>query len=229
MRCAGCRYAMRAERRRQARGDVWVFSCRSVNGAHAWTCGAPARITITDEDERAIVRTFLDVVPEFAARVRRAAPALDEAMTALEAARRAFEQWRDDPRVQVRLGMDAYLEGVAARQQQLTSALARVAQEEAKSDAIHLPPRLTDLRERWDDLTPRERRELLHAAVLCVLTVRVERSSDAPLAERVRVVWRGCPLELPRKGHVPWSPLSPVGPDQLDDEPWVSRVAPAED
>ena len=49
MRCTGCRYVMRAERRRQARGEVWAFSCRSVSGAHAWTCDAPAYIAITDD------------------------------------------------------------------------------------------------------------------------------------------------------------------------------------
>ena len=63
MRCTGCRYVMRAERRRQARGEVWAFSCRSVSGAHAWTCHAPAYIAITDELEQLLVDPSLRRCP----------------------------------------------------------------------------------------------------------------------------------------------------------------------
>jgi hypothetical protein len=223
MRCAGCRYVMRAERRRQARGDVWVFSCRSVSGAHAWTCDAPAYIAITDELERLIADAFLKALPAFVARVRHATPRLDEAATGAEAARSAFEQWRDDARIQARLGMDAYLDGVAARQRALTEAMATLAREEATAEVMRLPGGLTDLKARWPELPKVEQRQLLQAALLCVMVARDDPARRAPFHARVRVIWRGAPVELPRKGHVAWTP-SPLALASIDAEPWVLRL-----
>jgi DNA invertase Pin-like site-specific DNA recombinase len=228
MRCAGCRYVMRAERRRQARGDVWVFSCRSVSGAHAWTCDRPARLVLTAMLEDQLVRVFLDALPEFAARVRRSTPRLEDAATAVHAARDGFEQWRDDSRIQARLGMDAYLDGLAARQEELSTAVARLAQEEARADAAHLPRDVADLRARWRDLSPGERRDLIHAAVLCVMVERRTPQASAADATSLRIVWRGADIELPRKGHVAWTP-APLDFDDIDDKPWASRVTGAQD
>ena len=225
MRCAGCRYVMRAERRRQARGDVWVFSCRSVSGAHAWTCDAPAYIAITDELEQLVTDASLDALPAFAARVRHATPRLDEAATAAEAARSAFEQWRDDMRIQARLGMDAYLDRVAARQRVLTDAMAALAREQTMAHVMHLPGALTDLKERWPELTKVEQRQLLQAALLCVMVARDDPSRRAAFPARVRVIWRGAPVDLPHKGHVAWTP-SPLAFDSIDDEPWVLCLRP---
>jgi DNA invertase Pin-like site-specific DNA recombinase len=228
MRCAGCRYVMRAERRSQARGEVWVFTCRSISGAHAWTCERPARLTVTAPLEHRIADVFLDALPEFAARVRTSTPRLEEASTAVQTAREAFEQWRDDPRIQARLGMDAYLDGLTARQEELAMAVERLAQEEARADAARLPRDLTDLRARWGGLSAAEQRALLQAAVLCIAVGR--RASHRPAADAgsLRVIWRGAPLELPRKGHVAWTP-APVNFDDIDDQPWAIRVTGAQD
>jgi hypothetical protein len=228
MRCAGCRYVMRAERRRQARGDVWVFSCRSVSGAHAWTCDAPAYVAITDELEQLVADAFLDALPAFVAQVRHATPRLDEAATAAEAARSAFEQWRDDARIQARLGMDAYLDGVAARQRALTEAMAALAREHAMAEVMHLPGTLTDLKARWPGLTKVEQRQLLQAGLLCIMVARDDPARRAPFHARVRAIWRGAPIDLPRKGHVAWTP-SPLPLASVDREPWVLPVPPVED
>jgi Recombinase/Recombinase zinc beta ribbon domain len=225
MRCAGCRYVMRSERRVQARGEVWAFSSRSVSGAHAWTCDAPAYLAVTDELEQRIVRAFLASVPTFLARVRRLTPRLDQAVVAAETAQTAFEQWRDDARIQARLGMDVYLDGVAARKDALTAALAELAREQAKADVLHLPRGLSDLSARWSALTPVEQRALLQIALLCVLVERDDPARRKPFEDRVRVIWRGAPLELPRKGHVAWTP-SPLPFASVEGEPWVLQLPP---
>ena len=228
MRCAGCRYVMRAERRRQARGEVWAFSCRSVSGAHAWTCDAPAYIAITDELEQLLADAFLKALPTFVARVRRATPRLDEATVEAESAQSAFEQWRDDARIQARLGMDVYLDGVAARQRVLTEAMAALAREQATADVMHLPRALTDLKARWPELTKVEQRQLLQAALLCVMVARDDPARREPFHARVRVVWRGAPIDLPRKGHVAWTP-SPLDFGDIAGAPWVLHLPPETD
>ena len=225
MRCSGCRYVMRSERRAQARGDVWAFSCRSVSGAHAWTCDAPAYVAVTDELEQRIVRVFLDALPTFLARVRQMTPRLDEASTAAEAAQAAFEQWRDDARVQARLGMDAYLDGVAARQATLNEALAALAREQAKADVVHLPRSISDLSSRWPALTAIEQRALLQAPLLCILVERDGSARRTPADDRLRILWREAPVELPRKGHVAWTP-SPLPFASVDGHAWAVRVPP---
>jgi hypothetical protein len=226
MRCAGCRYVMRAERRSLARADVWIFTSRSVSGAHAWTCEAPAPITLTDEEHEQIARTFLALLPDVVARCRRASPRLDEAAQAVEVARGTFEQSRDDIRLQVRLGMDAYVGALQARQQALNLALAELAREEARADALTLPSELADLRLQWRSLTPAERRTLMHAAMVCVF-VRAGDHAASP-RERLRIVWRGAVVELPRKGHVAWTPR-PVDFDDLDGQVSVTRVSRGQD
>ena len=119
---------------------------------------------MTDELERQVAAAFLDAY-RLVARVRRARPRLDEARWGRVRAA-AFEQWRDDVRIQVRLGMDAYLDGVAARQRALTEAMAALAREQATADVMHLPRALTDLTARWPELTKVEQRQLLQAALL---------------------------------------------------------------
>jgi hypothetical protein len=148
--------------------------------------------------------------------------------TAAEAARSAFEQWRDDARIQARLGMDAYLDGVAARQRALTEAMAALAREEATAEVMRLPGGLTDLKARWPKLTKVEQRQLLQAALLCVMVARDDPARRAPFHARVRVIWRGAPVELPRKGRVAWTP-SPLTFASIDAEPWVLHLAPGPD
>ncbi|MEA2275348.1 MAG: site-specific recombinase [Solirubrobacteraceae bacterium] len=228
MRCAGCRYVMRARRQPLAAGDVWVFTCRSTAGANSWTCATPARLKVDAELEDKIVGAFLDALPDFAARVRRSTPRLEQAIAAADAARSNFTQWRDDARIQARLGMDAYLDGLTARHDALAAATARLAQEEAKVDAARLPRDVADLRGRWSDLSASERRELLQAAVLCIMVKR--RSPMRPLADAssLRVIWRGATLDLPRKGRFAWTPAA-VSFDEIDQQPWALRVTDAQD
>ena len=222
MRCAGCRYVMRAERRARAHDDAWVFSCRSTQGANGWSCDAPARVVLSDAQQEQIAATFLALLPGFVARSRKAAPRLDEAARAVEVARDGFVRWRDDIRLQARLGMDAYVDALESRQQVMNGALAELARLEAQTEAHTLPGELADLRGQWSALAPPERRSLMRAAMICVFVRAMD--TAAPLDERVRILWRGAVIELPRKGHIAWTPTA-ADFDDLDRQPYVSRVA----
>jgi DNA invertase Pin-like site-specific DNA recombinase len=226
MRCAGCRYVMRAERRVRAGDEVWIFSCRSTQGANAWHCRNPARVVMTDAHQEAIAETFLQRLPAFVARSRQTTPRLEEAAQAADDARSAFISWRDNIRLQTRLGMDAYVDGLEQRQQALSIALAELAREEGKADARALPTDLADLRTQWPSLTSPEQRTLMRAAIVCVL-VRAGKATES-LDERLRIVWRGSTLALPRKGHVAWTP-EPADFRDLDGEAHVCRVTLPED
>ena len=124
--------------------------------------------------------------------------------------------------------MDVYLDGVAARQRVLTEAMAALAREQATADVMHLPRALTDLKARWPELTKVEQRQLLQAALLCVMVARDDPTRRAPFHARVRVVWRGAPIDLPRKGHVAWTP-SPLDFGDIAGAPWVLHLPPETD
>lgn len=198
LRCAGCRYVMRSDRRRSQSGDVWRFSCKAAS-SHSWTCGAPA--SVTDRDDRLqqlVVDTFLDGLPDLAARARHASPSLDELEVAVDGARGAFEQWRDDSRVQQQLGMDAYLAGLSKRQDALNGLLADLAREQLRGGAFAMPD-AADVRGQWHEFTHDEQRTLLQSAIRCVFVRRCSRST--PLGDRVRVLWRDEPVDLPARGY----------------------------
>ena len=76
LRCAGCRYAMRAERRLQKAGDVWYFTCRCRTGKTAWTCEHPAAVKDDGVLERWIVERFLAAIPRLQITARTASPRL---------------------------------------------------------------------------------------------------------------------------------------------------------
>lgn len=202
LRCAGCRHAMRAERRVLSGGESWRFSCRTRSQRSAWKCDEPAAIKDDGQLERWIVDRWLDALPDFVARARDASPRLDELQADFARAHSAFEQWRDDVRVQERLGMDAYLEGLTARQDALNASLAALTQEQARTGSTSVPLDIADVRARWTELTSVERRDLLQSTIRCVF-VRGSRSV-APLDGRLHIIWQGETIELPSRGSRGW-------------------------
>ena len=202
LRCAGCRYAMRAERRRLTDGESWYFTCRSNRQRSAWACAEPAAIKDGGVLEQWIVDRFFDELPALAAQSRHASPRLDDLQHDAARAQAAFEQWRDDARVQQQLGMDAYLQGLSARQDALNEALSTLAREQARVGAVVVPGDVAEIRARWDDLMPVEQRDLLQSAIRCVF-VRGSRRTAA-LDGRVHIIWHGQPVDLPSRGSRTW-------------------------
>jgi hypothetical protein len=189
---------MRAERRPLKGGDVWYFTCRCRTGKTAWACEQPAAVRDDGSLEKWIVERFLAAIPRLQVTARAASPRLDELERAATATNDVFEQWRDDDRIQHRLGMDTYLKGLEARRAKLTAAVAAFERERAVVGAVALPPDSADIVAQWPDLTPREQRDLLRATIKCVF-VRGSRRT-APLDGRLHLVWQGEEVALPGRG-----------------------------
>jgi hypothetical protein len=189
---------MRAERRVQRAGEVWYFTCRCRNGKTAWSCGDQAAIKDDGSLERLIVDQFLNRIPRLHVSALARSPGLQELEQAAAAAKDAFDQWRDDDRIQQRLGMDTYLDGLEARRAKLTAAVESFQRERAAVGAIALPPLTQDIATSWPDLTPAEKRDLLRSVIRCVF-VRGSRRTD-PLEGRLHTVWQGEEVRLPDRG-----------------------------
>jgi site-specific DNA recombinase len=202
LRCAGCRYAMRAERRSLTGGDVWYFTCRTRTGKTAWACGDAAAIKDDGALEQWIVDRFLAAIPRLRAEARASSPRLTDLEQAAIAAQDTFEQWRDDDRIQQRLGMDTYLHGLEARRGKRDAATAAFARERAAAGAVALPPNADDIAAYWPTLTATEQRALLQSTIRCVF-VRGSRRT-APLDGRLHLVWQGDDVSLPARGVNGW-------------------------
>ena len=194
---------MRAERRALAGGDVWHFTCRTNRGKTTWACDEPAAIKDDGRLERWVVDRFLEAVPRLRVEARACSPRLGELEQAAIAAQDSFEQWRDDDRVQQRLGMDTYLAGLEARRDKRDAAAAAFARERAAVGTVAVPANADDIAAHWPTLTAGEQRALLQSAIRCVF-VRGSRRT-APFAGRLHVVWQGEDVALPR-GVNGWIP-----------------------
>jgi hypothetical protein len=193
---------MRAERRSQKTGDVWYFTCRCRTGKTAWACEHPAAVKDDGSLERWIVERFLAEIPTLQVSARAASPRLDKLERVAASAKDAFDQWRDDDRIQQRLGMDTYLNGLEARRTKVTAAVAAFERERATVGAIALPPGAEDIAAQWPDLAPAQQRDLLRSVIRCVF-VRGSRRT-APLDGRLHLVWQGEDVDLPDRGRNSW-------------------------
>jgi hypothetical protein len=167
----------------------------------------------TGEIEAWIVEQLFAGWPAPRARMEQQTPGQDKERAAVARDRAAFEVWRDDARVQQRLGMDAYLDGLAARQERLNAGLAELARAEARLQAPAVPDVDAEtLRALWPELTPAEQQDWLSSAIQCVFARGT--SHNTPLHGRLRVVWHGEPVDLPARGNREFTPV----PFPLDDD-----------
>jgi site-specific DNA recombinase len=206
IRCAGCRYKVRAERRRYASSEAWIYTCRaSKRNDLAAHCDHPVSLKDSGDVEAWIVERFLTELPILRARAEGNTPELDAERQAVDKARQVFEAWRDNTSVQERFGMDVYLDGLASRQDDLNAKLAVLARAEARVQAPALPAIDADeLRELWPTLTPSRQARLLASTIRCVFAQQASR--DTPLDDRLHIVWHGEPVDLPSRGDREFTP-----------------------
>ena len=152
--------------------------------------------------ERWIIQRFLAALPRIRVTARAVSPRLDELEEQATAAKDAFDQWRDDDRIQQRLGMDTYLDGLEARREKLAAAVAAFERERRRTGSVALPPVLEDIAGQWPDLTATEQRDLLRSAIRCVYVRGSSRT--APLDGRLHLVWQGEDVTLPDRGRNSW-------------------------
>jgi DNA invertase Pin-like site-specific DNA recombinase len=202
LRCASCRYAMRAERRALSSGDVWYFTCRAASHRTAWECPAPAAIKDSGQLEEWIVSQLFAHVSTLEARSEDD-PNGNDHEHALERARALYEEWRDNTDLQERLGMEAYIDGLASRQSALNEAIRIFTRTRVADDRrVSTVGSLDDLKRAWPDLSLVDKRELLGSAIQCVFIRGSKR--DAPLEGRLHLCWQGEQIDLPARGKRNW-------------------------
>jgi DNA invertase Pin-like site-specific DNA recombinase len=197
IRCAGCRYAMKASMNRSRHGKPFLeYRCKANRGEGSGRCDSPASISAKPIDELVLGRFFERLgeyrmweidgsrdVEEAESRLLKAEAELDAAL---------------DTRLAEALGegSDRYLQLVRTRQEAVDAARGALAN--AQSTQIAFPE--ADLFDMWPDLSLHDRRRLLASALDCVF---VRRGND--LVARTHFCWRGEAPELPQSGRR-WTP-----------------------
>jgi hypothetical protein len=203
LRCASCRYAMRAERRPMADHDVWYFTCRSASHRTAWSCDDPAAIKDHGQLEGWIVGQLFAHVDAVQADVEQRDAGSTDLEADVERRRRLYEEWRDESELQDRLGMRSYVDGLATRQAALNDAIESLARARARdASTISGLAAVGDLQQRWATLGLADKRTLLGSAIRCVFVRGGKR--DAPLDGRLHLCWQGEEVDLPARGKRNW-------------------------
>jgi DNA invertase Pin-like site-specific DNA recombinase len=105
--------------------------------------------------------------------------------------------YRDNPGLPLRLGNEAFAEGVGVRQQRAETARAKLAQVRSAARAPDLPA-AAELRRDWTSMSVAQRRGAIAQVIDCVFVWRGRRGVE----ERTHVLRHGqSPLGLPNKGE----------------------------
>lgn len=195
LRCAGCRYAMKASMNKSAGG--LEYRCKTRSGETAEGCTARASVSAHLIDDLVVGR-FRGWAGDYELAQLEGSEGVEEAEHRLLGAEVELDAALDT-RLSDALGSDSdrYLSLVADRQTAVDAA--RDALVAAKGIQVALPA--GGLAEVWPDLPLHDRRRLLASALDCVF---VRKGTD--LAGRTHLCWRGEAPDLPRRG-VRWSPL----------------------
>ncbi len=199
VRCAGCRYLLKADSMRGRDGErLGLYRCR---GRHAaGECPAPATIMARVLDPH-VEALFLEAVGPggVLAEAVEANILVERALDELEQAERELDAFLSDLTLRSSIGEARYRAQAEARTQAVADAEAKLAQTRQRGAlAGHL---LTPgaLLEAWPTLSVAERRSLLTASVDAVM---VKAGKGVPVAERSLILWRDeAPADLPRRGH----------------------------
>jgi DNA invertase Pin-like site-specific DNA recombinase len=209
LRCAGCRYVMRAATRTLKDGQVvHDYRCR-CSAEQAGRCLDAATATGSEGAEAFIVDAFFARIDDLQVKLNEGATldVVADRQAVRDDARLALEAYAGDARVQAALGMDAYVAGLEARRAVLDEAQREL---DAANDSIEALPGALDamsVRRSWRVLTVDEKRQLLASVIDCVFVRR--RAGRESLADRTRVLWRGetVGLALPGQGKRGYSPV----------------------
>lgn len=205
VRCAGCRYLAKPDTMRGRDGSrLRIYRCRARHAAG--TCAAPATV-MGRILEPWVEEQFLAALGPRGSLAEAAANtvAIDLAAGHVEQAEHELATYRDEPLIVTTLGRERFLEGLEVRAVAVDAArdeLARARGCSALAEAIALTP--GNLAEAWPGLSIPHRRQLLAAAIDCVIVraVRGAGSNGSGVSERALILWRGtAPSDLPRRGH----------------------------
>jgi site-specific DNA recombinase len=217
VRCAGCRYLLKADNMKGRSGErLGLYRCRKIHAAGE--CPAPATIMARVLDPY-IEQSFIDALGPTGplAEAVASTKALDDAVAAVEGAESELADYRDEPGIMAAIGKERFIEGLEARAEVVRIAQAKL--NEARQQTAmngHDATTSGDLIEAWPTLTIAEKRALLTAS-LDAIFIRSNGGSNKPVADRSLLLWRGeGPDDLPRRGHrvplasFPWPDKTPV-------------------
>jgi site-specific DNA recombinase len=212
LRCAACGYTM--TRQSDGKRGYANYRCRVRHGSGI--CPEPARISERRADEHA-EHAFLTWLEGEGIAVDATEPSdgVAAALARVEAAGAELVAYRDTGLVTV-IGREAFVAGLAQRQQVLDEA--RQELEQARRSNVALPLEPSTLLETWPSLSNAEKRPILASAIDAIAVRRADlpgKGSSVP--GRMRIFWRGeAPADLPGRGSTGIRPL-PIdySPDQV--------------
>jgi DNA invertase Pin-like site-specific DNA recombinase len=195
LRCAGCRYAMKASMNAGAGG--LEYRCKANRRETTERCPSPSSVSAHLIDGL-VLEQFWEWIRRARATQLEGSKAVEEAEGQLLGAEAELDAVLDT-RLSEALGSDSerYLELIADRQGLVDAAKGDLIA--AQRAQVALPG--SDVADIWPDLDLHERRRLLASALDCVF---VRRGRD--LARRTHLCWRGEAPDLPRSG-ARWTPV----------------------
>jgi DNA invertase Pin-like site-specific DNA recombinase len=209
VRCAGCRYILKADHMRDRDGTrLGLYRCR---GRHsAGRCPSRANVLARVLDPW-IEERFLEALGPGGplAHATAATRDVETAAGRLEEAEAELSAYRDAELVSV-IGRDSYRAGLEKRAAAVDRARAGLAEARRRSQlAGALPDTPGGLVQAWPGLSVAERRRILRAAIDTVVVRSVRGAGrQVPIGERVLILWRDqAPPDLPRRGRR--GPLAP--------------------
>ncbi len=210
VRCAGCRYVVKADHMRDRDGSrLGLYRCRARHpgGRCPTATSALARVLEPWVEEQFLAALGADgPLAQAVADTEQ----VEAATRRVEAAEAELEAYRDDTLVSV-IGRLAYHAGLEKRAAAVDAARAELAEARRRSQLAELLPETPgSLSDAWSELSVAERRTILRAAIDAVMLRPVRGGGrHIPIAERALIFWRGeAPVDLPRRGHrVPLAPF----------------------
>ena len=205
LRCAGCRYVMKADRMSDRDGSrLRIYRCRGDHAAGE--CAARSSVMGRVIEPYVVGRLFEALGPQ-GVLARASALSLDVGALKVRLADAEAElaAWRDETSI-LELGRDLYLAGLQARKRRLDGLEAELETVLAGAVGRDILPADVDLRSIWSELSIDEKRRLLAAGIDAII---LRGGRGRLIAERTLVLWRGeAPAGLPARGRrVPLAPF----------------------
>lgn len=197
LRCAGCRYLMKPDHMKDARGKrLRVYRCR---GDHAAGLCETRSSSLGRVVEPFVVAEFFRALGPGGVLARPVAPQvdLDGAYGRLRAAEAEYAFWLDEQSA-AEIGTTAYNRGLKSRQAAVEVIVSEIAAATAPPVSDELPE-LASLEAFWPELPTSEQRRLLAAGIDAVV---LRGGRERSIGERVHIFFRGeAPDNLPRRGR----------------------------
>lgn len=194
LRCAGCRFVMKADNMNDRGTKRRLYRCRKRHSTGE--CPAPASI-LAHKVEPFVEAQFLEFFGAREAYSSVDSREIDAAIAALELSEAELAAYRDDERIVGALGQDAFVKGLQVRAGKVETARMAVAELQRLSPASGIPI-AEDLRALWPELGVDEKRRLLTAGLGAVFL----RKGRLPVEDRVLILPLGSePDDLPRRGR----------------------------